>query len=345
MPFTDRSSGVNSVPPDSGAPDALGPPDHVLLGLEALAVPGLDVHVDPARDQVGPAREPGLVVVGRDPDVAVEVVGLLRLDVERAVLEAEQVAWSRLRRRGGRRTPEAELRPAHRDGPEADPGEVADRVDRHLGVLRAGLHADVAARLRRVELVTGEVRQVAQRLGLTVCQAEPVAAVARPGTVPGPKPKVRVRPPGVRPIASPVSSGGTSGAPSVGPTGPAGSPWVIRSAAVVHAFSSDTSCARERVVTSNAAKCSRSWAGVTMPAWCSPRNGYVVGAPAAASPLVGAWSSPYHAPTAKPAATPATPAVPADQAASRDLELGDGCLLRLRAARLPSGGTAAPTAR
>ena len=53
---------------------------------------------------------------------------------------------------------------------------------------------------------------------------------------PGPKPKVIVRPPGGRPIASPVSSGGASGAPSVGPTGPAGRPCVIRSAARVHAL-------------------------------------------------------------------------------------------------------------
>ena len=29
----------------------------------------------------------------------------------------------------------------------------------------------------------------------------------------------------------------------------------------------------ERRATSNAAKCSRSWAGVTMPAWCAPKNG------------------------------------------------------------------------
>ena len=37
--------------------------------------------------------------------------------------------------------------------------------------------------------------------------------------------------------------------------------------------SSATSSSRSSVVTSNAAKCSRSWPGVTMPAWCSPWNG------------------------------------------------------------------------
>src|SRR4051812_17361902 len=56
---------------------------------------------------------------------------------------------------------------------------------------------------------------------------------------------------------------------------------------------------------SNAARCRRSWAGVTMPAWCTPRKGYVVVAAAASSEP----GPEYTSPTAKPAATPAT-AVP-----------------------------------
>ena len=47
-------------------------------------------------------------------------------------------------------------------------------------------------------------------------------------------------------------------------------PCVIAAAAAVQARSSSTSSAREVAVTSNDAKCSRSWAGVTIPAWCSP---------------------------------------------------------------------------
>ncbi len=82
-----------------------------------------------------------------------------------------------------------------------------------------------------------------------------------------------VRPLAGSPTASPVSSGGRSAAPSTAPP-PAGRPRVIRSAASVQALSSATSCARDPVVTSKAAKCSRSWAGVTMPAWCAPRNAY-----------------------------------------------------------------------
>ena len=103
------------------------------------------MHVDAAGDEVGAAREPRLVVVGGDPDGLVEGVGLLGIDVEGAVLEAEQVAWRRLRGRGGRRTTEAELRPAHRHGAEPDAGKVADRMHGDLRVLRAGLHAEVSA--------------------------------------------------------------------------------------------------------------------------------------------------------------------------------------------------------
>ena len=102
-----------------------------------------------------------------------------------------------------------------------------------------------------------------------------------------------VSPDGGSPIASPVSSGGRSAAPWVGPTGPAAAPWVIRSAASVQARSSATSSSRESVVTSKAAKCSRSWAGVTIPAWCSPWNGYDVARRAAgAGPCASAYASP-----------------------------------------------------
>jgi hypothetical protein len=71
-------------------------------------------------------------------------------------------------------------------------------------------------------------------------------------------------------MASPVSSGGASYGPEVGPYSPAPWPCVIRAAASVQSWSRETSSVREEVVTSNAAKWSRSWAGVVMPAWCSP---------------------------------------------------------------------------
>ena len=79
-----------------------------------------------------------------------------------------------------------------------------------------------------------------------------------------------VSPDGGSPMASPVSSGGAAYGPEVGPTSPAPSPRLIRSAATVQSCSSPTSSSRESVITSNAAKCSRSCIGVTMPAWRSP---------------------------------------------------------------------------
>lgn len=60
---------------------------------------------------------------------------------------------------------EAELRPARDDDPRSDARELADGVQRHLGVVRARLQAQVAAADGRVEVVADEVRQVGERRG------------------------------------------------------------------------------------------------------------------------------------------------------------------------------------
>ena len=270
-----KSGWSNSSPPDSGRSGVLGPADERLLVAERLAVPDLDRHVDPARDEVGAAGEPvpRRVVAGRDPDVLVERLGLLGLDVHGAVLEAEQVARRGLRGRRGRRPAEAELRPAHGDRAEADPGQVADRVHRDLRVVGAGLDAEVAVRADRVEVVGREVRQLLERRGPPVGQAEPVLAVLvdeqrRPEAE-------RDRQPGRR---QPDRLAGVVGRQVVGAVERADRRRRSRPASSarrpsVQACSSATSSSRDVVVTSNAAKCSRSWAGVMIPAWCSPRNG------------------------------------------------------------------------
>ena len=57
-PLAVKSGSVNSVPPDSGAPVALGPADEALLLAERGAVPRLDAHPDPPRDEERAAGEP-----------------------------------------------------------------------------------------------------------------------------------------------------------------------------------------------------------------------------------------------------------------------------------------------
>ena len=79
--------------------------------------------------------------------------------------------------RRGRGPAEPELRPPHGDGAEPDPGQVADRVHRHLRVVGAGLDAEVAVRAELVEVVAREVRQLLERRGTPVGQPEPVLAV------------------------------------------------------------------------------------------------------------------------------------------------------------------------
>ena len=88
----------------------------------------------------------------------------------------------------------------------------------------------------------------------------------------GPKPKVSVRPAALSPSASPVSLGGASY--GVGTDPPTDWPAVICLAAAVHCFSRSISSSRDSVRTSKAAKCSRSCAGVVIPAWWAPSNGY-----------------------------------------------------------------------
>src|SRR3954454_18884144 len=124
----------------------------------------------------------------------------------------------------------------------------------------------------------------------------------------GPKPTVSVRPLAGRPSASPVSSGTSYWPPSTAPTSPASCPAVIRRAAAVQACSISTSSSRSSVMTSKATKCSRSCAGVAIPAWCAPVNGTACVATAAADTGSSAVARPMTPPAAPAAITPAVPA-------------------------------------
>src|SRR3954454_25299117 len=86
----------------------------------------------------------------------------------------------------------------------------------------------------------------------------------------------------------------------------------MAAAAAVQAFSSETSASRESVVTSNEAKCRRSWAGVTIPAWCAPWKGKTSSSGPASE--VPSWASAIANPPAPaaPASTPA-PATPSSR--------------------------------
>ena len=248
----------------------LDPADRVLLIGERRAVPDLDQHPDPARDEVGPAAQPVGPLVA-DPDEAVELVGVLGAEVVGAVLEPHEIARGVLGAGGRRGAAKPELRPAHDDRATADPREVANGVEGHLRIVRAGLHADVAAGDRAGSIASAgngpNWRSDGGRMAASPNRSSPSRSNSD-----GPKPNVIVSRDGASPTASPVSSGGTSGSAL---RSPAGRPEVIRSAASVHARMSSTRSARPCAVTSKAAKCSRSCAAVTIPACRSPRNGTV----------------------------------------------------------------------
>ena len=172
-----RSIGSNSperAERGTGRPD---PPDDPLLVGERRAVPDLDQVPDPPGDHVAATDHPGRLVAGGDPHVLVELGGA-GPEVVGAVLEAQQVPGRALARGGRRGATEALLRPPHPHDAPAHPGEVADGVEQHLGVVAAGLHAEVATAAGGVEGVAGERRDVGQRGRAGRGQAEAVDPVA-----------------------------------------------------------------------------------------------------------------------------------------------------------------------
>ena len=142
----------------------------------------------------------------------------------------------------------------------------------HLRVVGAGLHAEVAAAARRVEVVAGKRGRSAERRRPRVARGRTGRRRLGSKSV-GPKPTVSVsrRRRQAQRLAGVVGRCLVVGRrPPPGPT--VAARRSSRAAASVHSRSSATSSSRESVVTSNAAKCSRSWTGVTMPAWCAPWN-------------------------------------------------------------------------
>ncbi len=304
----------------AGQRRALGPvaPDQRLLLAQAGAVPRLDAHVDPAGHEVGAVGEPG----GRRRRRRDAPRRTCRRSVRSSTLRlaVPSLKPSRLRGglllRGGRGgAAEAELGPAHRHGAEPDPGEVADGVHRDLGVVR------------RTPGCTGRRRCGSGRgcrPGSAAARAAPPACGRRGRTGPcrrcsnsdGPNPNVSVSPEAGSPWASPVSVGGASY--GVGVLPPTMAPAVIWRAAAVHSFSSATRASREVVVTSKDAKCSRSCAGVVMPAWCSPVEGVRRAAARAAAGRVVVRAAPRVAADARGARRERARAGDTEQAPSRE---------------------------
>ena len=167
-----------------------------------------------------------------------------------------------------RRPPEAELRPPHRD-------HRRTRCRTRLRIACTATCGSLAhAWMQRSPPDRAGSRSSPRNAGRSASaggrcapQAEPVVEERRPEAE---RERERRR---RQPSASPVSGGGASGLPPTAPPGAASAPTVIRSAARVQLCSRSTSAARSLVDTSSATKCSRSWAGVMIPAWCGPRKG------------------------------------------------------------------------
>ena len=117
-------------------------------------------------------------VAGIHPHVGAHPGRVGRTQVVGAVLEPQQVAPRGRGRRHARGLGEALLRPPLADDARSQSGQHAHRVEGHLRVVGAGLHPQVAAADRRVELVGGEGRQVGQRRRTQSGQPEPAVEQA-----------------------------------------------------------------------------------------------------------------------------------------------------------------------
>ncbi len=158
----------------------LVPADDPHLLVERRAIPRLDAHPDPPGDEIGAAAHPRLVGVGAGPDEGVHVRGVLREQVVRAVLEAHEVARSRLGGARGGCPTEAQLEPSDDGDATGQPGEVAHRVERDLWVVGAGLDREVAAAPAGLQRIAGERGDLGEGGRAPTGEAEPAIEESRP---------------------------------------------------------------------------------------------------------------------------------------------------------------------
>ena len=171
----------------------------------------------------------------------------------------------------GRRGPaEAELGPADRRGAESQPGQVADRVHGDLGSsAQACTHRSPSLRAGSSwsagKWGSRSSTPGAGRRGRTGrARRRPRRAPARSRTS-GSAARRTARPPRRCRGAERCTAPGRRLRPAARPSAARRPPSI--------AAAEPPARPRSSVVTSKAAKCSRSWAGVRMPAWCRPWNG------------------------------------------------------------------------
>ncbi|BDZ44602.1 hypothetical protein GCM10025866_05110 [Naasia aerilata] len=139
-------------------------------------------------------------------------------------------------------------------------------MHRDLGIVRAGLDAEVAAGRAGLERVTAESGQRLELGRLAAGEPEPVRTLGGDeqgrAEAEGDREAARGQPECLARVL-----GGATSDPPTAPVSPISRPAVIAAAAADQSCSSSTRPLRSRpAATSKTAKCSRSWAGVVMPA-------------------------------------------------------------------------------
>ena len=132
------------------------------------AIPVLQRHADPAHHKIAAAAHPVRPLVA-DPDGLVHCVGVWVPSLNPIRLRGV-AAVCRARQKTG-------LRPANLGHAIGEPGQLPDRMKRHLRIVGAGLDRQIAAGRLRRQLVAVEPRQVDQRLWPRAGEAVTILAV------------------------------------------------------------------------------------------------------------------------------------------------------------------------
>lgn len=127
-----------------------------LLPLKARRVPDVEEHLDAANDHVGTPLHPSRTVARLHPDVLVHLALIVAANVVGSILEAHEVAWSRLvsARAGG--ATETLLRPAQGRHATCDAREDVNRMEGGLRIGGASLYTYIAARTIRLKALAIE---------------------------------------------------------------------------------------------------------------------------------------------------------------------------------------------
>lgn len=156
-------------------------PERCFLIAQRRAVPDLNAEPHTAQCEVRAAIHPGGAIAASVPDDTPHLGVIGDVGIARAVLEAEQITRCAACRVGAAGALEALLRPAQYGCAPGDAGQITDGMERHLQIIGAGLHTEIAAAPLRLQAVSRECREIGEGGWPFRSQPEPAVKEGRTG--------------------------------------------------------------------------------------------------------------------------------------------------------------------